>query len=316
MEEKITEERILNKILKELCEEMQIEMKKLSYGWIVELKKGHTKKYIVGTNFPLNSSTSAMIASDKYATYEVLNALNIPAVEHKMIFNPKTRSRYSDEKEIEDLLKKEFEKNSSWVVKPNYGSNGLGIERCEDLERCKNVIGKLFETNDSISLCPYYDIEKEYRCFYLEGRVLLIYGKTKPFVIGNGISNLEQLISKLNLPNKPIVRENLKVLDLKRVPQEGEKVEISWKHNLSGGATADILEKGELYDRIEELAKLAGKALEVGFATIDIIQTKQNELAVMEINSGIGTEIFAKTVENGYERIKEVYRKALEAMFL
>ena len=36
----------------------------------------------------------------------------------------------------------------------------------------------------------------------------------------------------------------------------------------------------------------------------------------MEINSGIGTEIFAKTVENGYERIKEVYRKALEAMFL
>ena len=31
---------------------------------------------------------------------------------------------------------------------------------------------------------------------------------------------------------------------------ENEKGEISWKHNLSGGATPKVLEKSELYDNI------------------------------------------------------------------
>ena len=66
-----------------------------------------------------------------------------------------------------------------------------------EVEDAEEAINKLFETNGSISLCPYYDIKTEYRSFYLDGKVLLIYGKTKPFVIGDGNSTLRELIEKL-----------------------------------------------------------------------------------------------------------------------
>ncbi len=66
---------------------------------------------------------------------------------------------------------------------------------------------------------------------------------------------------------------------------------------MSGGAKPSILEKGELYQRIEELAIKTGKAMNMNFATIDIIQTKDNNLYVMEMNSGVCADIFAGTLE-------------------
>lgn len=78
------------------------------------------------------------------------------------------------------------------------------------------------------------------------------------------------------------------------IPQDKEKVYISWKHNLSGGARPTILENSELYSRIEKLAIQAGKAMNINFATIDIIHTTSDELYVLEVNSGIGATIFTE----------------------
>ena len=106
------------------------------------------------------------------------------------------------------------------------------------------------------------------------------------------------------------------MLDLKYIPTVDEKVEISWKHNLSGGAIPSVLHKNdELYDKIEELAIKAGKAINMRFATIDIIETTDNNLYVLEINSGIGATIFTETVEGAYEIIKNIYKQALTKLF-
>lgn len=172
-----------------------------------------------------------------------------------------------------------------------------------------------FGTHGTISLCPYYDIKTEYRTFYLNGEVLLIYGKTKPFVVGDGVATLEKLISKLELPDKKVVSDNLSLLDMTYVPKKSEKVEISWKHNLSGGSIPTVLEKGEQYQKIEQLAIQAGKAINMNFATIDIIQTSSDKLYVLEVNSGVCGTIFSEMAEDGYYKIKDVYRKALQALF-
>ena len=143
----------------------------------------------------------------------------------------------------------------------------------------------------------------------------MIYGKTKPFVIGNGNETVGELIEKLNLPDKSVVRENIKMLDLEYVPAVDEKIEISWKHNLSGGAIPTVLQKSDLYDRIEELAIKAGKAINMKFATIDIIETTDDNLFVLEINSGIGATIFTETVDGADEIIKNIYKHALTKLF-
>lgn len=311
----MSQEKIFHKIIGELCLELGIKVENKSCGWILKLQKDNKVKHIIGTKFPLNPESSGAIASDKYATYEILRSFDIPIIEHTILFNPKTRSSYVQPEGNEYILSNEIYKHKKIVIKPNHGSEGVGVSLCKTLKEAENTALKLFETNSSISICPYYDIKTEYRTFYLNGKVLLIYAKTKPFVIGDGFSKIKDLIKKLNLPDKLVVKENLSILDMEKIPQNGEKIEISWKHNLSGGATATLLKKGELYSEIEKLAIKAGKAIDVKFATIDVIHTYDDKLLIMEVNSGVAVDIFAKTVENGYELSKGIYREALKEMF-
>ena len=114
----------LDKIIIELCEEMGIKIKKLSYDWILELTKGDKKIHIVGNKFGLNSENSQKIASDKYATYEVLKNVGIPIIEYTMLFNPQKRSEYTSKSENKKILINEYIKNKNLVVKPNDGSSG------------------------------------------------------------------------------------------------------------------------------------------------------------------------------------------------
>ena len=156
----------------------------------------------------------------------------------------------------------------------------------------------------------------EYRAFYLNGKILLIYEKEKPYIVGNGVETIKELVEKLKLPHNKIVKENLEKLDLNYIPNQNEKIEISWKYNLTGGATARIVKKEDLiYKTIEELAIRTGKSLDLTFATIDIIKTKENEIYLLEVNSGVSTNIFSNIVKDGKMIEREIYRKALIEMF-
>ncbi len=316
MEEKLEEERFLHVIIKELCHEMGIKVEKLSYGWLLQLSKDGKIRHITRNHFDNNPQATGEIANDKYATYEVLKSQGVPVIEHTMIFNPATRSKFIPKEGTWDMVLEKFLKHHKLVVKANDGCQGKEVQLCHNVREIEIAIQKLFHQGQaSLSICPFYDIKTEYRTFYLNGEVLFIYGKTKPCVIGDGKTTLKELVESLHLPDKKVIRDNLSVLDMNIVPKKGEKVIISWKHNLSGGATAKILNRGELYQKIEQLVIQAGKAMNMNFATIDVIQTVEDELYVMEVNSGVCATIFAETVEGGYEMVKEVYRKALEALF-
>lgn len=303
------------KLLQELCQEMNIKMEILSYGWIYKLSKDNKTRYIIG-KFDINKIASSEIASDKYATYEVLKSQNIPVIKHTMVFNPEERKEYIKEDEIWAILYKEFDKDKKIVVKPNYGYEGKGVFLCSTLEETKKAVNLLLNKNTSISICPFYDIEKEYRAFYLNGKILLIYEKEKPLVIGNGEDNVKILVEKLNLPNNDVVKSNLSKIDMDYIPKKSEKIELSWKHNLYGGATAKVIDEENIkYNEIRNLAIKSGKALDMTFATIDIIKTKNSKLYVLEINSGVAASIFSRVVEHGKELTKEIYKKALIEIF-
>lgn len=302
------------KLLEELCKKLEIKIEKLSFGWVYKLSKSNKIRYITG-NFDINKEASSKIASDKYATYEVVKSQNLPIIEHKMIFNPNERKKYI-EKDIWDICYDEFKAKKKVVVKPNLGLEGKGVFKCKTLDELEIAVKFLLEKNTSISICPYYDIEKEYRAFYLNGKILLIYEKEKPYIVGNGVETIKELVEKLKLPHNKIVKENLEKLDLSYIPNQNEKIEISWKYNLTGGATARVIKKENLiYKTIEELAIRTGKSLDLTFATIDIIKTKENEIYLLEVNSGVSTNIFSNIVKDGKMIEREIYRKALIEMF-
>lgn len=303
------------KIIDELCIEKGIEQKYLSYGWIRQLKKNYKIHYLIKYQFDLNSNISFNIASDKFATYEVLKSNNLPIIEHKMIFNPETRSEYYTKKFINDVKQLLKNNDNKIVIKSNNSCQGKDVFLCSTEEEVEYIIKKLFlQKNDTLSACPYLNIEFEYRAIYLSGEVLYIYKKKKPYVIGDGIKTVQELVNikKEKYPSLSLIKN----IDLNYIPKVKEEVIISWKHNLSNGAIPIILKKDdEFQEKVKQIAIEVGKNLNIEFASIDIAVTDKKELFVMEVNSNVCMNKFSEIVPNGYEIAKKIYSKALDRMF-
>lgn len=297
------------KIINEICDEENITIKTISFGYITELQKDNKKRRIVGNSLEMNTANSYKIASDKYATYEMLKLYNIPTIKHYMIFNPETRSDFSNN-EIEKANKIFEDNNRNIILKSNDSSEGKFVFKINDKKELQDTIANLFkDKKDTLSICPFYEIDYEYRAIYLDGEILFIYQKEKPFVIGNGIDSLENLVSKTDIQDLCVT------LDLNYVPYKDEKIVVSWKHNLSRGAIPTRITNIELKNKIEKLALDSAKAIGITFATVDIVHTTQNELLVMEINSSVCMDKFSEKYENGYMIAKDVFKKAISKMF-
>ena len=303
------------KIMDDLCAEKNIIQKIISYGWITELKKDNVSKYIIGYQFDLNSAISYNIAGDKFATYEVLKSNNIPTIEHRMIFNPQTRSKYYKNKflnEAKELLK---ENGNKLVIKANDSCKGKDVHVCFNEKEIESTVKSLFNgNNDTLSACPYIDISYEYRAIYLCGEILYIYKKKKPYVIGDGKNTIRELINiKFGIDAKiDLCRD----LDLSKIPAKNEEVTISWKHNLSSGAEPIVIDESDEYvKQIGEIAEKAGNALNIRFASVDVVVTERKEILVMEINGSVCMNKFSEIIPNGYEIAKSIYSKAIDKMF-
>lgn len=303
------------KIMDEICEEKKIKQEIISYGWITKLQKENISKYIIGYQFDLNSAISYNIAGDKFATFEVLKSSDIPTIEHRMIFNPQTRTKYYQNKflnEAKELLK---QNNNKLVIKANDSCKGKDVHFCTNEEEIEKVVEKLFEEkNDTLSACPYIDISYEYRAIYLCGEIVYIYKKKKPYIIGDGKKTVRELISEKF--SEDMKMDICREINLNEIPQKGQEVTISWKHNLSSGAEPIVIdENDEFIQTVRKIAKRAGDALNINFASVDVVVTERNEVLVMEINGSVCMNKFAEIIPNGYEIAKSIYSRAVDKMF-
>ena len=272
---------IFKRIIDDVCKEKNISYRYLSYDWIRVLEKDGKRRHIVGCSFDINKAFSKNMASDKYAMYEMLRDNQISVLEHHMIFNPKTRYELYKDSYIEEALNK-IDELGRIIIKANCSDSGKDVYLCKTKEKARKIIEMLFfeRNKDTLSWQPFYNIKSEYRCVYLNGEIILVYKKERPFKIVNG-----------------------------------EKVYTSWKFNLSQGATSRFVDESEkYYSQILDLAIKAAKTIGITFATVDIAVIDEDELRVVEINSNVCLGLFATTVPGAYDVVKEVYGKAMDYM--
>lgn len=309
------EEKIFYKIIDDICREKEIKQTLLSYGWIRELSKNNKIRHIIGYQFDINSASSYKIVSDKFATYEVLHTNGIPTIPHKMIFNSKTRSLYYNDEFIEEALKI-LRANKKIVVKANDSYKGKDVYLCSNENQVRNIVKKLFEeNNDTLSACPYIDIDFEYRVICLNGKVSYVYKKKKPYITGDGVHTIKELIYDKFIKNN--IKPSLFLeLELEKIPKKSEEITISWKHNLSSGAEVILVsDNEENIERIKNIALLSAKAVNINFASVDVSLTSDKKIQVMEINGNVCMNKFIDLVPNGYEIAKRIYKEAIELMF-
>lgn len=297
------------KIIEEICLEKGIEKIDLSYDWISILKKGKKEQKLIDGNFYLNSSISAKLAKDKYSTYELLKYYGIPIVKHEVLFN-ETIIPHCEKINCDYQCLKNEDKQ---VIKANNSSEGRDVYMSDDEIKKRQIVNQIFENGiEAVVVCPYKEIEYEYRAIFLYGEIIYIYKKQKPFIVGDGKRTVKELIEE----KVKYLAEPMEELKLECVLKKGEKRVVGWKHNLSNGAIPLVINQEDIYyDRVEKLALQTGKVMDLNFASVDVMVTKQEEILVMEVNSNVMLNKFCELVPNGYEIGKDIYTKVVDKIF-
>ena len=84
---------------------------------------------------------------------------------------------------------------------------------------------------------------------------------------------------------------------------------------MSQGSIAKKVEDEFVYDKLSNLAKKVAENINLKFGSVDIIETVDNELYVLEVNSGVMVENYIRLNPNEYELIKEMYKQAVDKLF-
>lgn len=297
-------EKQFNRIIKQICQEKNIQYNELSDDWIIKLKKDNKNHFLVGYKFDLNTQATAEICNDKFALFTILESEGIQVIKHNIIF-----------KNEEDKLNKYFNKyNQDVVLKPNNGTCGNNVLHINDYNILKDEYDRLINKYYSVDICPFYNIENEYRVIYLPNKQH-IYKKVKPIITGDGIHTVRELL--INFNSEYFSKEqNLKNENVSAdyIPALGEVIEYEWRFNLSKGAKISNVDDKEKEILMGLVRKIVG-AIDVKFVSIDIVKLTNQKYMVMEINSGVMMENLIKLQENGEQIAKYLYGEAIDLMF-
>lgn len=304
------EYRVLSRIVGDICEKLGIELSMFSGDWVMRLKKGERAMFVCGYQFPLNDAAAEGICADKAACFAVLNDSGIAAVEHSFFMSP-SNIHYSGENGNWAEMTALLEKFRRVVVKNNYGTGGANIYIAQTRPELEKAVSDVFRVSRGLSISPYLDIDDEYRTIWCVGEPMLCYRKLRPSVTGDGLRSIAELAAAAFgvLPSEPDSR-----LDPRRIPEKGETVFLTWKHNLGRGASAEILTDDAMREKVTYLASRAARTLNVNFASIDIVRLG-DELRVLEVNSGIMTEAFASQSRENYLTALSIYERAIRHYF-
>ncbi len=303
------------KILKEICIELNYQIDLFSQDWIVKISNDNITNYIIAYSFGINKDASAKICANKTATSEILSNHNVPNVEHRIfhIYD----NYHTNCGNWENMINFYNQHNSKVVLKPNVGSSGIGVSFIDTMYKLERETYDKMSRKSAICLSPYYDIINEFRVVMLKNEPQLIFKKVKPTIIGNGKDSVLTLLGSLHkidaIPIQVIDILNEQELDLGTILGKDEVIELNWKHNLGSGATPEIIEIKNNANLVK-IAKNAANALEMNFSSVDIIETKNKEFKVLEVNSGVMLTNFALNGEKGYNLAKRIYKNAIKIM--
>lgn len=239
---------------------------------VFELKKNNKRVYLKGKDLGLNSSLSNKLSQNKAITYEILRRNKIKSVPHYQIYHPEVYSIFGNQKKRNRTRINMIVKREKFPLVIKPAKGSSG-ENVEIVQN-KREISKISKN-----------------IFERNDEIVL-----SPFRVINHEYRVVVLNRKVEL-----------IFDKVRT----EKREF--RHNLCLGAKPEVVEKTDKnYKKLEALAKRAAKTLDLNFVSVDIIETDEKGLEVLEINSMVSLGHFAGVSKENYEIAKNIYKKALK----
>lgn len=258
---------------------------------LVEVEKGGKSKLIVKGQLPLNSSQSVKIVREKDLTKKIISRKGVKVPKGVLI------------KTWEELIKKVGNKDLKFplVVKPNTEALGKGVvANITNSEELKEAFLEIAGCYGEVLVEECF-VGDDHRFLVLDGEVIAVAKRLRPFIVGNGVDTVEKLVTTLNetrvkkIPfDKELDRNLEKVkMNLRTIIPAGVKVNLRANSNFHTGAiVVDATEKAA--DEYKDIALKAAKAVDIRFAGVDILTkdiTVFADYVVTEINSVPGLDV-------------------------
>lgn len=286
-------------MIKEEAEKRGIPVMRIGKGSLLQLGYGKNSRRLEATLSDNSTCISVDIACNKDLAKSIMSDYGIPVPEGKVV------------KSEEELLQYCMILGYPVVVKPNYGSHGIGVSiNLKTPEEVLNAYKIAREFEDTV-LVEKYIKGNHYRVLVVGEKMVAASMRIAAHVVGDGESTISQLIENENTKNpqrgegheKPLTKITVdKIVEayLKRqnirldyIPANGETVYLRENDNLStGGIAIDVTDK--VHPENAKSAILASKAIGLDIAGVDItvsdISKPLAELggAIIEINAAPG----------------------------
>jgi glutathione synthase/RimK-type ligase-like ATP-grasp enzyme len=312
----LNSQRIFVEALRRYCAEREIAIDIRSDGWLIVMQRGDQRRHAFGYDVGLNSAVSHRIANDKAATAEILAMANVACVPHTLFLSPEMNQYVSQPGSWEAMLRLLAEHPTGIVVKPNEGTTGESVFMVATRPALELAVSRIFASHLSLAISPRVDIEDEVRVVILDGEPVVLYGKNRPCVVGDGQRSLLELALAATPAAQrstvlPGMIADLDKADLDFVLPPGQRRVLNWRHNLDSGARPILLSDGKTRDACAEIAIRAAKAIDIRFASIDVVQVN-GAWQVLEINSGVMMEALSRLHP---DLVYATYNSALDRLF-
>ena len=305
-------QRIFLETIKKYCLAREIAVEIRSGGWLVIMRRGTERRLAIGYDVGLNSAVAHQVASDKAACAEVLASAGIDAIPHTLFLGAKHSVHIPGSGSIDAMAQLLDAHPHGLVVKPNEGTSGELVTRVTTRPQLETAVARIFAEYRALAISPYVAIEDEVRVVLLDDHALIVYGKTRPSVIGDGVHSLRELAQQAATAQQlKTMAEDFSAAELDAIPAAAERRMINWRHNLDAGAAPVLLSGGETHDACAALAVEAARAVGIRFASIDVVRV-DNAWKILEVNSGVKMEALGKQHP---ELVEAAYAAALDAVF-
>lgn len=315
---------ITNKLIIEECEKLGIDYTIISEKHnLIELKYRDKKALVRRAVTPVTSAVLRYVADHKDATYDILKYYGFGVPDSKAV------SSLDQAIDVAQTI------GYSLVVKPEDSAYGLGVTvSVTDEESLKKAYEYAYSINEGEVIVQRFIPGEDYRVMIVGYKVVAIAQRIPCRVLGNGKTNINDLIKKENenplrglgksspmsiieVDNNMIDYLKLQNLSLESVPKKGEYIYLRKIANLStGGEAIDITAKSTAANNkmFEEMAEcMQASVVGIDIRCEDITKNLSTEdYAVIEVNASPGIRMHHYPSKG---KPINVAKKILEALF-
>jgi D-alanine-D-alanine ligase-like ATP-grasp enzyme len=217
------------------------------------------------------------------------------------------------------------------IIKPNDGSQGVGVSLVHNKKEFYRAMGLLFKSN-RIVLVQRPVKGKDYRVVVLDEEVISVYERIPLNVVGDGKASVAQLLGRKQKQfarkkrdtkikaDDPRIANKLRHQDmtLESVPGRGQTVYLLDNANLSaGGDSVDVTD--QIHPKYKGLAVRLTSDMGLRLCGVDLmveddISQEPGTYWILEINAAPGLDHYAKIGEEQQKTVEALYLKVLQHM--